>query len=140
MSEIKKCPNGHYYQGDECPYCHINSNNRKSITIGRDIHNDCVIIDPFVSRIHCKIEEIGNNRYRLIELAESGTLVNGKRVNDSMEIGPLDVIMVGHTCVDWLHYFSGAYGLRYGDDQGWPHLTGIILPSEDKNDDKKEIK
>jgi len=21
MSEYKKCPNGHYYQGDHCPYC-----------------------------------------------------------------------------------------------------------------------
>ena len=21
MSEFKQCPNGHYYQGDECPYC-----------------------------------------------------------------------------------------------------------------------
>ena len=21
MSEFKKCPNGHYYQGDHCPYC-----------------------------------------------------------------------------------------------------------------------
>lgn len=29
-NEFKKCPNGHYYQGDHCPYCKTNGNNDKS--------------------------------------------------------------------------------------------------------------
>lgn len=29
MNEFKKCPNGHYYQGDECPFCSNDSSNKK---------------------------------------------------------------------------------------------------------------
>ena len=29
MTEFKKCPNGHFYQGDTCPYCNVTSNESK---------------------------------------------------------------------------------------------------------------
>ena len=104
-SEFKKCPNGHYYQGDHCPYCKpCPSNAKESITIGRSSDNDFVIIDPLVNRVHCRIEIIGEERYRITDLqSKNGTYVNGKRIEGSMEIGPFDDVMVGESHVQWLH-------------------------------------
>lgn len=28
MKKLKQCPNGHYYQGDHCPYCKQDKNIR----------------------------------------------------------------------------------------------------------------
>lgn len=126
-NEFKKCPNGHYYQGDECPYCRSHpSAGKDSITIGRSIENDLIINDYKVTRVHCRIERIGEERYRITDLqSENGTYVNGQRLNGSMEIGPFDVIRVGDTNVQWLHQFAVP---NMWDD----HFTmGMIVPPED---------
>lgn len=35
MGDFKKCPNGHYYQGDVCPYCdRPHNDNNESISFG----------------------------------------------------------------------------------------------------------
>jgi hypothetical protein len=34
MSEFKKCPNGHYYQGGKCPYCQSGGQTTKAPTEG----------------------------------------------------------------------------------------------------------
>lgn len=125
--EFKKCPNGHYYQGNECPYCRSHpSEGKDSITIGSNIENDLIVNNNTVAGIHCRIERIGEERYRIIDLqSENGTYVNGQRLNGSMEIGPLDVIRVGDTNVQWLHQFAAP-------DRWDDHYTmGFIEPPED---------
>ena len=105
---FKKCPNGHYYKGDECPYCK-SMNIKNSITIGRSIENDVIVDDPLVTRKHCKIERVGEDRYIITAfVTENGTYVNGKKLEGSMEIGPSDDVMMGKTHVQWLHLFGGS--------------------------------
>ena len=126
-NEFKKCPNGHYYQGNECPYCRSHpSAGKDSITIGRSIENDLIINDYKVTRVHCRIERIGKERYRITDLqSENGTYVNGQRLNGSKEIGPFDVIRVGDTNVQWLHQFAEP-------DRWDDHITmGMIEPPVD---------
>ena len=102
MNEFKQCPNGHYYQGDRCPYC--GGKTKDSITIGRSTENDIIVEDMLVTRVHCRIERIGIKRYLITDLqSENGTYVNGQRLKGSMEINPLDVIRVGKTIVHWLY-------------------------------------
>lgn len=36
--EFKQCPNGHYYQGDHCPYCKENNSNPREGWTGDDIN------------------------------------------------------------------------------------------------------
>lgn len=125
--EFKQCPNGHFYQGNECPYCRTHpSAGKDSITIGRSIENDLIIDDPKVTRVHCRIERIGEERYRIIDLqSENGTYVNGKRLVGSMEIGPFDVIRLGDTNVQWLHQFAAP-------DRWDDHIMmGMIAPPVD---------
>lgn len=134
-NEFKKCPNGHYYQGDECPYCRSHpSAGKDSITIGRGIENDLIINDYKVTRVHCRIERIGEERYRITDLqSENGTYVNGQRLNGSMEIGPFDVIRVGDTNVQWLHQFSGP-------ERSEPLGGCVVFPPDREDNDFSTLK
>lgn len=125
-NEFKKCPNGHYYQGNECPYCRSHpSAGKDSITIGRNTENDLIVNNNAVADVHCRIERIGEERYRITDLqSENGTYVNGQRLNGSMEIGPFDVIKVGDTNVQWLHQFAAP-------DRSYTPLSGEIIESEE---------
>lgn len=119
MSDYKQCLNGHYYQGDTCPFCA--GKTKDSITIGRSLENDIIVNDYKVTRTHCRIERVGEDRYRIIDLqSENGTYVNGKRLEVSMEISPFDIIRVGDTNVQWLHHFDSL-----GRES---HLSGDITP------------
>lgn len=81
-------------------YCH-------AITVGRSFDNDIIINYSDIERHHCLIEEIGEERFRIIDLdSANGTFVNGMRVKGSMEIGPYDEVLVGTYHVAWLHQFS----------------------------------
>lgn len=44
MSEFKQCPNGHYYQGDHCPYCKdtvaADGDNSRTVIIGAMPHSE----------------------------------------------------------------------------------------------------
>ena len=58
---FKQCPNGHYYQGNTCPYCKGKSTStKKKITIGSGSDHDCIINDPDVEPKHCSIEQVDN--------------------------------------------------------------------------------
>lgn len=138
MSEYKLCPNGHYYKGDHCPYCQPRSDNGKdSITIGRSSENDCIIADPHVNRIHCRIEKIGYERYLITDLQSvNGTYVNGERVDGSMEIGPYDEVRVGNSRVAWIHQFASIgrpepLGGCVAPPEEFGHLSDVIESNED---------
>jgi adenylate cyclase len=53
----------------------VNHENR-SVTIGRSNHNDCVVDDALVSRLHARIE-LRRDRFYLIDLSTNGTFVAG---------------------------------------------------------------
>ena len=65
--------------------------NQTIVNIGRRIENTLVVDDPRVSRTHAQLRAI-NGRYIIFDLnSTGGTLVNGKRVNQSV-LYPGDVI------------------------------------------------
>ncbi len=80
---------------------------KQSVTIGRSRENDCVVNDPYVGRLHCRIDRMGDDRFFLTDLnSKNGTYVNGSRVSGGMEIGPYDTVRVGNTQVPWMPYFE----------------------------------
>ncbi len=118
----KLCPNGHYYQGDYCPYC----NGEKVVKIGRSIDNDYIIDNPQVSEHHCQIECFGNSQYRIVNLGSaSGIFVNGNRVENSYPLQPFDEVSVGGVRVPWMHHFALI------DEEEGMTLTGDIEPPDD---------
>jgi len=122
--EFKKCPNGHYYQGDHCPYCYY-----KVVKIGRSMDNDYIVDSPQVSEHHCQIEYLGNSQYRIVDLeSATGTFVNGKRVEGSCPLNPFDEISVGGIRVPWMHHFASK------DAGKGMTLSGIVLPPDDWNE------
>lgn len=48
MSDFKKCPNGHYYQGDHCPYCKIQkkTNNQSKVCSNHHAYDSELKICP----------------------------------------------------------------------------------------------
>jgi len=64
--------------------------------LGRDVSNRIRVLDPKVSRRHCKIRKIGRSLFVYDLTTKNGTLVNGKSVNER-EIGIGDEIKVGGT-------------------------------------------
>jgi len=128
VGDFKQCPNGHYYQGDKCPYCGTKS----VISVGSASDNDCIISNPDIDSHHCKIEYVGYDKYRIVDLGTaSGTFVNGKRVDGSSTLEPYDEVKVGkENVVQWRHYFYSVSTNRYSDG-----LSGTILFSD--NSEKK---
>lgn len=79
----------------------------KSITIGRNPDNDIIVNYPDVDCHHCRIEMVGEEGFRIINMNNATvTFVNGKRVKGSMIIGPYDKLQVGTHDVAWAHQFS----------------------------------
>lgn len=66
MSDFKKCPNGHFYQGDTCPYCETELFPLETVGMRTDLHTsvvpperETVILDiPFCP--HCG-KKVKNN-------------------------------------------------------------------------------
>lgn len=79
----------------------------KSITIGRNLDNDIIVNYPDVDCHHCRIEMVGEEEFRIINMNNATvTFVNGKRVKGSMIIGPYDKLQVGTHSVAWVHQFA----------------------------------
>jgi serine phosphatase RsbU (regulator of sigma subunit) len=67
---------------------------RETFSIGRDPQNDVVLPQPFVSRLHARIERRGG-RYRLVDLgSRSGTTVNERPIQEHY-LGEGDRIQIG---------------------------------------------
>jgi hypothetical protein len=64
--------------------------------LGRDVSNRIRVLDPKVSRKHCKIRKIGQSLFVYDLTTKNGTLVNGRSVTEhELEIG--DEVKVGGT-------------------------------------------
>jgi hypothetical protein len=65
------------------------------LTIGRDEANDVVVDDPYVSRHHAEIVQVGEG-YQLRDLgSQNGTLLNGKRLTEPASVYPGDRVTLG---------------------------------------------
>ena len=91
---------------------------KKSITIGSGIENDYIVNTPFVSEVHCKIEEVDDDLYILTNYSPMGTYVNDKNVEDSQLLHLYDDVVVGETHVQWIHHFA--------DGPEWPFQLGGV--------------
>lgn len=68
-----------------------------TLTIGRSKQNDVVLADPRVSRQHARIEA-GFEDPTLVDMGSTnGTFVDGKRVADSVQLRPGNVVTLGNT-------------------------------------------
>ncbi len=91
-----------------------NEKDRKSscinrITIGRDVDSNIILAYQDVDCHHCCIELLDEDVFRITNLhSATSTFVNGKRVEDYMEMGPFDAVRVGSHNVAWLKHFSEA--------------------------------
>lgn len=65
-------------------------------SIGRDVSNRIRLLDPGVSRKHCKIRKIGGSLFLLDLGTKNGTQVNGSRVK-TQELKLGDRVKVGRT-------------------------------------------
>lgn len=67
-------------------------------TLGRDVANRIRLLDPRVSRNHCKIRKVGQSLFVIDLGTRNGTSVNGDFVTEAaLQIG--DQIKVGNTCL-----------------------------------------
>ena len=65
-------------------------------TLGRDVVNRIRLLDPRVSRNHCRIRKLGNS-LSIVDLGtRNGTMVNGRSATEA-ELAVGDLIKVGNT-------------------------------------------
>ena len=106
------------------------------IKICKDIHNDIVINDGYVSHFHCQIMDDGSGHYKIADTGSTnGTFVNNMRIYGETPLSPTDVIRVGNTTLPWQSYFNnghvsngGSYGGRSYGGGGYnptPNSGGI---------------
>ena len=66
------------------------------LQIGRDPINQIPIDDPLASRVHATIWEDGGTLFIRDEKSSNGTLVNGKRIQET-RLRPRDQIQIGNS-------------------------------------------
>lgn len=100
-------------------------------TLGRDVTNRIRLLDPRVSRRHCKIRKIGQSLFLFDLGTKNGTRVNGTRVT-TRELKLGDRIKVGNTTLELL---DDDYGLpkqqqRSGAGALLRRVGGMLLGQE----------
>jgi len=72
----------------------------EALTIGREkSESDIAVDDQHVSRSHCAFH-YEDNRWLIRDLkSRNGTLVNGRKITEDLEISPGDRITIGHTVI-----------------------------------------
>lgn len=78
---------------------------KKSITLGRDIRNDIVISDPFVSKIHMILDCVDDDFVSVAQVSgRNGIVVNDEliRAGRRVEITRSDVLTIGKVVFVWL--------------------------------------
>ena len=108
----------------------------KSIRFGRSHgYNDVVINDRKVSRIHCRIDQFSDGRFRIVDLgSKNGTYVNGSMIHGETALSRTDIVRVGDSLLSWKEYFSST-GLPTDIDNGSDDGNGA--GSIDNNDGKE---
>lgn len=65
------------------------------LSLGRNVKNDIVIKDPYVSKQHFQIVE-DEGRYYLEDLnSANGTYLNGEKISDVVRLNNKDIIRIG---------------------------------------------
>lgn len=79
----------------------------KIIKVGRGDDNDLRLNDPTVSRNHLEIF-FGDDGLVVVTDLESanGTTVNGVKINNSIELKPLDILKAGNSLIRWKNYLK----------------------------------
>jgi pSer/pThr/pTyr-binding forkhead associated (FHA) protein len=67
---------------------------KASVTVGRSEQNDVQVLDPKVSRFHCKIEKTVRGLMLIDLSSKNGTYVNGVKINNAL-LEPGDVLRLG---------------------------------------------
>ena len=72
-------------------------------TVGRDMGTDvCLHWDPEVSRVHARLERIGDSWCLLDDgLSRNGTFVNGERLSGTRRLDDGDELRFGNTAVEF---------------------------------------
>jgi len=73
----------------------------QKVTVGRSPRSDIITRDPWASRRHCTIEEVGGS-YKLSDCdSRNGTLVNGRRVEQVL-LQDEDIIELGASKIKFI--------------------------------------
>jgi serine/threonine protein kinase len=76
----------------------------QTLQVGRSQATTTKLTDPTVSRVHCEVD-YGRDPPMLINISNSGTMVNGLKIVEEQPLNPGDVIRVGTT---ELRYVAGS--------------------------------
>ena len=76
------------------------------IKVGRGEDNDVVLNDPTISKYHLEIfVDVEGNVFLTDLESKFGTKVNGKLINDSIELNPFDEVTIGdQISFNWKKY------------------------------------
>ncbi|MCL2650262.1 MAG: FHA domain-containing serine/threonine-protein kinase [Candidatus Azobacteroides sp.] len=88
-----------------------NSNDMKTITIGRELDNTIVIDDAFVGRKHLEMVQDNSGNVTLTDLhSKNGTFVNGRKIasGETVHLASTDIVRIGNTPIPWKSYFVTA--------------------------------
>ncbi len=92
------------------------------VTIGRHPHNEVVLNDRTISRIHCQIIQYDNGGYGITDFgSKNGTYVNGRRIVGEVPLHAGDSVRLGAVDFPWQRYFStpaGASNFSNGGHRG----------------------
>ncbi len=81
----------------------------KTIKIGKSSSNDFVINDETVSRQHAVLAVFDSGEITIKDLnSTNGTFVDGKRINDTTQLKPGQIVLLGKTIIDWQKLASDA--------------------------------
>ena len=78
------------------------------IKVGRSRENDVVLSDLSVSMEHLEIfVDVEGNAFLTDLNSENGTMVNGVKITDSIELKPFDIVTLGKGIrFDWKKYID----------------------------------
>ncbi|HEX5838201.1 MAG TPA: FHA domain-containing protein [Anaerolineales bacterium] len=99
-------------------------------TLGRQIENDIVFQEEFLSRFHAEII-LEHDRYVLVDKnSTSGTFVNGRRI-DRCVLNSGDLIALANIYIMFVNNNPKIVGKSLGTTQSL-RQTGILVPRESK--------
>ncbi|HHB77076.1 MAG TPA: FHA domain-containing protein [Desulfobulbus sp.] len=106
---------------DPGPGCRSCPFTGRSVVLGRDAAQcDIVLQGPAVSRIHARIDALGNGKYLLLDLqSTNGVYVNNQKIDGKIPVHHNDIIGLGRPGVSQLRFLLPPYHLK---------TLGEILP------------
>jgi len=100
------------------------------VTLGRSSTNDIPLADRTLSRIHAKLEA-QNGVLKVVDLgSRNGTLVNGIRITEPLELHAGDRVQLGETLLDVLEESTTRVVIEAKEDE-WSRKTTFLQSSRD---------